>query len=85
MYTSFAGSILVHKMGDGEGDTYLRERRLLYFKFCPVGGVLIRRGAYSGGRGAGTKSKIYSNFAQKQVGKRTIFWTRPNLTMISFS
>ena len=35
-YTSFAGSVLVHKMGEGEGGAY--------FKFWPIRGVLIRKG-----------------------------------------
>jgi len=49
-YTSFVGSVLVHKMEEGgEG---------AYFKFCPIGEALIRRGAYSRG---GANSRIYGS------------------------
>ena len=55
-YTSFVVSLLVHKMGRGEG-TFIQGGGA-YFKLRPMGGALIRRGAYS--RREGANSKIYS-------------------------
>ena len=40
---SFVVSLLVYKMGGGEGGTYLRVGGA-YFKFRPIGGALIRKG-----------------------------------------
>jgi len=46
-YISFVGSVLVHKMGRGEGGPYSRGDA--YFKVWLIGGAFIRRGAYSRG------------------------------------
>ena len=51
-YTSFAVSVLVHKMGEGEGGAY--------FKFWPIGGAIIRRGRLFEG---GANSRIYGKWS----------------------
>ena len=42
-YALFVVSLLVHKMGGGEG-ALIRRGGGAYFKFRSIGGVLIRRG-----------------------------------------
>ena len=39
-YTSYVVSVLIYKMGGGE--------EALFFKFWPIGGMLIRRGGEGG-------------------------------------